>query len=191
MSVFPIITDETLADEIKYVFDEINDKFSSVPVIYRLLASAPPLVEAYWLSYKKVILEGELPAQVKELIFLAVARKKRCIYCSSVHLAICDVFKVDRQTLTSIINGNTDFKPERIAALVSFCLLSMDDPDAVSEKNYQHLYDLGISQTETIEALYTVSYADSGIFLAKALKVRVDTGITEYLEEHNLDIGFN
>ena len=190
MSIFPIIEDQALSDDVKKVFDEVIEKFSSVPVFYRLLASAPPLVEAFWLSYKKVILEGTLPAQVKELIFLAIARKRRCTYCASAHLAICDMFEADRQTLTAIMNGVAEFEPERIAALIGFCLLSLDDPNAVDNKDYQTLYALGITQTEVIEALYTVSYADSGVFLAKALKVDVDLEVIKYLHEHNLDIGF-
>ncbi|NQZ84007.1 MAG: carboxymuconolactone decarboxylase family protein [Colwellia sp.] len=191
MSIFPIIADDALVASVSDVFDEIDDKLGSIPIIYRLLAFAPPLVEAYWLNYQKVILEGVLSPQVKELIFLSVARKRRCIYCSSTYLVICDAFGTDRQTLTAIMAGTIDFEPKRFAALIRFCLLSMDDPDAVSRNDYQLLYEQGISQDEALEALYTVSYADTGTFLAKAIKIDVDVEVKSYLDEHNLDIGFS
>jgi len=190
MKIFPIVSDEELSSEAQIVFDDVLEKFGSIPVFYRLFATAPPLIEAYWLTYKKVIFEGVLPIQVKELIFLAVARKRQCVYCSSAHLAICDIFEVERSTLESIMNEIADFKPERIAALLTFCLASLDDPDEVSDADFQRLYEHGITQREIMEALYTVGYADSGIFLAKAVKVDVDTEIKNYLEENKLSIGF-
>ena len=190
MSIFPIITDDELTDDALAVFEAVNDKFGSIPIFYRLLALAPPLLEAYWLNYKKVILEGVLPPQIKELVYLAVARKRRCIFSSSAHLAICDILEADRQTITAITNQVADFSPRRVATLINFCLLSMDNPSTVSESDYQSVYDEGISQVELIEALFTVAYADTGIFLAKALKVDVDIEIKTYLDEHNLTIGF-
>ncbi|MEE8059647.1 MAG: carboxymuconolactone decarboxylase family protein [Pseudomonadales bacterium] len=99
MSVFQILNDDELDTEAQSVFSEVIDKFQSVPVFYRILAVSPPLLQTYWYSYQKVILEGMLPAAVKELIFLAVARKRRCVYCASVHLALSDIFEIERSTL--------------------------------------------------------------------------------------------
>ena len=65
MSRFTLLEDEDLSKNIQPVFQEINEKLGSVPIFYRMLASAPPLVEAYWQCYLKVIDQGELPSKVK------------------------------------------------------------------------------------------------------------------------------
>ena len=190
MSYFKILGDDELAPEAQSLFQEVIDKFQSVPVFYRILAVAPALLQTYWYSYQKVVLEGELPAQVKELIFLAVARKRRCIYCASAHLAICDIFEIERSTLETIMSETTDIQPERIAILLKFCLLAMDDPDAITAEQYQNLYNHGMTQIEILEALYTVAYSNGGIFMAKALKVEVEDGVKKYLSDNALSIGF-
>ena len=190
MSFFDIITDEQAEQHALDVFNDIDDKFGTIPVFYRLLATAPPLVETYWLNYNKVIQEGALPGVVKELIFLAIARKLKCRYCSSAHLAICDIFEIDRTALTSIMELSIDFQPTRTAALLEFCLVSLDNPSNITDQQYKHLYEAGINDIEIMEALYTVSFANAGIYMAKMMKVDIDHEVAQYLSQNELSIGF-
>ena len=188
MSMFPILNDEEVCQSTKMVFADIEQKFGIVPVFYRFLANCPPLVEAYWLTYQKVIGQGLLPINVKELIFLAVARKRQCTYCSSVHLAICDIFNIERHTIEALMSNISDLQPERVSKLISFCLSVMDNPENVTERDYQQLQSYGICQQEVLEALYSVAYANSGIYLAKVTKIEVDQSVKIYLAEKKLFI---
>jgi len=190
MSIFEIVENESAEQAALDVFNDVDEKFGTIPVFYRLLATAPPLLETYWLNYNKIILEGALPSVVKELIFLAVARKRKCIYCSSAHLAICDIFEVSRPTLEAIMDESNNFTPTRTAKLVSFCLDSIDSQGVIRESQYQDLSDAGINKVEVIEALYTTSFASSGVYMAKAMKVDVDQDVTKYLDDNKLSIGF-
>lgn len=188
MGMFPILNDSELAESTKTIFTEIDQQFGSVPVFYKFLANCPPLVEAYWQTYQKVICEGLLPINVKELIFLAVARKRQCVYCSSVHLAICDMFNIDRQTLDTLMSDISALQPQKIAKLIIFCLSVMDKPESIIEQDYQQLQSDGISPQEVLEALYTVAYANSGVFLAKVTKIEIDQMVKDYLTDKKLFI---
>ena len=188
MSQFPILNDDYLAKSTKTAFSEIEQQFGIVPIFYRFLANCPPLVEAYWQTYQKVIGQGILPINVKELIFLAVARKRQCAYCSSVHLAICDIFNIERQTLDALMSNISKLQPERVAKLISFCLLVMDNPESITEQDYLQLQNYGINRQEVLEALYSVAYANSGIFLAKVTKIEIDQEVKDYLAEKKLCI---
>ncbi|MEE8059646.1 MAG: hypothetical protein V3T17_17720 [Pseudomonadales bacterium] len=88
------------------------------------------------------------------------------------------------------MNEATDIKPERVARLLSFCLASLDEPDAITEQQFQELYDFGISQIEVLEALYSVAHSNGSVFLAKALNVEIEPQIKRYLADHGLSIGF-
>ncbi|PCJ46376.1 MAG: hypothetical protein COA99_02845 [Moraxellaceae bacterium] len=191
MSSFLLLKEHELTSEARSVLAGADKAFPIIPMFYRLLAAAPTLLQAYWHSYQHVLEIGSLPLQLKELIFLAVARKSRCHYCTSVHLAVCDIFEVDRSTLDAVITEASDIEPPRVAGLIKFCLEAMDDPDTISQQQYQHLYDHGINQQEILEALYTVAYSNSGIFLAKVLKVEIEPEINSYLHDHQLSIGFS
>ena len=191
MSMFPILNDEEISQNTKIAFAEIEQKFGIVPVFYRFLANCPPLVEAYWLTYQKVIGQGLLPINVKELIFLAVARKRQCVYCSSVHLAICDIFNIERHTIEALMSNISELQPERVSKLISFCLSVMDNPENITERDYQQLQSYGISQMEVLEALYSVAYANSGIYLAKVTKIEIDQSVKNYLAEKKLFIRFD
>lgn len=181
MNFFSLPKDDELSDEVLSIFEAVNEQFTILPIFYRFLANAPPLMEDFWYSYKKVMLEGVLPQKIKELIFLVVARKQRCDYCAFVHLAICDIINIDRTTINAALINVTKIVPQRTALLLEFCLSTMDDPDAVNEPDFQRLYDAGINQREVAEALYTVSYANGAIFLAKMSKLVPDQSIREYL----------
>jgi len=189
MNRFALLEDEDLEENLQPVFWEIKKKLGSIPVFYRMLATAPPLVEAYWQCYLKVIDQGELPVEVKELIFLAVARKRRCHYCASIHLAICDTFDIKRQTLDALMTDVSSIQPERVAKLLVFCLSIMDNPDAVREEDYQQLFQFGITKCEVLEALYSVAYANSGIYLAKISKLELDRDVIAYLKDKSLSTG--
>ncbi|NQZ86909.1 MAG: carboxymuconolactone decarboxylase family protein [Colwellia sp.] len=188
MSMFPILNDQDLSQSSETIFGEIGKKFGIVPVFYRFLANCPPLVEAYWTTYQKVIADGVLPINIKELIFLAVARKHQCVYCSSVHLAICDIFNIERHTLDNLMNDISNLQPERTSKLISFCLSSMDNPDEITEQDYQQLQSYGINQQEILEALYSVAYANSGVYLAKVTKIELDQVVIDYLADKKLTI---
>ena len=64
----------------------------------------------------------------------------------------------------------------------------MDNPENVTERDYQQLQSYGICQQEVLEALYSVAYANSGIYLAKVTKIEVDQSVKIYLAEKKLFI---
>ena len=188
MKRYPILSDSEVSQETLEIFNEIDELFGLVPVYYRVLANVPTLVEANWLTHKKVMITGVLPLQIKELIFLAVARKRQCKYCASIHLTICDMFDVGEENIKATLHDISQIKPERVAKLIELCITHIDDPDGVQLAEYEHLMELGVSKREILEALYATGFADRSTFLTKILAMDIDQEVIKYLVDNNLSI---
>ena len=65
MKRYPILSDSEVSQETLEIFNEIDELFGFVPVYSRVLANVPTLVEANWLTHKKVMITGVLPLQIK------------------------------------------------------------------------------------------------------------------------------
>jgi len=185
---FKMLKDDEVSESNLAVFAEIEEMFGFVPVFYRVLANAPSLVEANWLTHKKVLIEGVLPTNIKELIFLAVARKRQCRYCSSIHLAVCVQSKISHDDWNAVLNDISTIKPARIARLIAFCLTYIDTPDDITLDEFSTLEKSGISKREVIEAMYTTGFANRSVFLAQSFGMEVDKEVIQYMSENNLSI---
>lgn len=68
----------------KALLEAVKSQLGSVPNLFRLVANSPAALEGY-LSMSGALSKGELPAQTRERIALAVAEINGCNYCLSAH----------------------------------------------------------------------------------------------------------
>ena len=180
------------SDDIKEIFDEIREGFNCEEMsdYFLLLAHNKGALKSTWLTYKYILLEGIVPRQIKEMIFLSISLSKGCHYCSSSHLALCDMYQVSEGSINSIINNVESLNPERIKRIIKFSLKVTNEPKSVSQNDYKELMDDGLNMEEITEIITIATFCAAGIQIAQAAGLDVEQGTADYLIENNLSIGF-
>jgi uncharacterized peroxidase-related enzyme len=180
------------SDDIKEIFDEIREGFNCEEMsdYFLLLAHNKGALKSTWLAYKYILLEGVVPRQIKEMIFLSISLSKGCHYCSSSHLALCDMYKVSEDSIDSIIKNIETLNPERIKRIIKFSLKITNEPKSVTKHDYQSLLDDGLNMEEITEIMSIATFCASGIQIAQAAGLDVEQGTADYLTDNNLSIGF-
>src|SRR5690348_4742153 len=72
---------------IRRLFEEIRAKFALVPNLFRVLATAPAVVEGL-MGLSAALARGALDEKTREQLALAVAESNLCRYCLSAHTAM-------------------------------------------------------------------------------------------------------
>lgn len=154
------------------VFEQIEQEFSTdtVPQVFKQLESQPALLMHLWGQFHALVLQGDLPRMLKEMVGLVVAAKGRCDHICIVLSHSLIEQQADQQTLAAIVKG--DFE----AAVVSHATLAVLRFTAMAVLQYtacdtrdeyqwqqlqnqtrQALNDTGLEEGEQLELVATIA----------------------------------
>ncbi|MGF1576144.1 MAG: carboxymuconolactone decarboxylase family protein [Cyanophyceae cyanobacterium] len=142
------------------VFDQIEQELGAgmVPRIFRLLESRPTLLIHLWGQFRAIVLEGELPRVLKEMVGLVIASITHCAYVRVVHLHSLSLQGVDADLLQSLRAG--DFQLSGVSNLTEqalrFTVMSASTRSAYGDP---HVWP-GMRQA-SLELLATMALEDS------------------------------
>lgn len=147
------------------------------PIWMTSLGHNPTLMRAYWEKTRGCLIEGEVPYVLKEMIVFVVSRENGAQYCSACHAHA--VLQLD-PTLTyadlvTILDphGRVPLPPAHRAA-VDFAARMARDANAVSDADFERLYDAGYSEAEVRELLGVIDLAMMFNCYTSALQLPLD-----------------
>ena len=78
MSIFKPINEKTAKGKVKRIFEDIKNsrKIKKIPNFWKSIAHNPELLERTWNNLKQIMKSGALDQITKELIYVAVSKKK-------------------------------------------------------------------------------------------------------------------
>lgn len=157
---------------VQQTFDQIERELGAgiVPRIFRLLESKPELLAHFWGQFRSIVLEGQLPRTLKEMVGMVVAASTHCEYVQMIHLHSLTLQGVAKEVLNALASGNytsTQFnslsqKVLQFAAMsvtnrAAYANSDSSDWLAMRHQNHQILDTLNLSQEEKIELVATVA----------------------------------
>jgi len=159
MAHFPLQEYDQVTDpKTKAIYDEILAElgFGIVPNVFKSMAVNPDLLEANWKKFRATILQGDVPRTLKEMVGVAISQANNSPYALNVHLHGLSALGMSEEILRTLVS---DFVacplPEREKAVISFGLLAATNPQNLTVTDYQHLYELGLDQSEIFEIVAT------------------------------------
>ena len=161
MARFALIEHEQLTDATaQAVYNEIKEElgFGIVPNLFKSMAQHPHFLRAKWDEFRGVILEGELPRTLKEMIGVAISQANQSEYALRVHLHGLSALGISEQVLQLLIS---DFEacplPRREKSAIHFGLLAATDPKALTTERYDELRAVGLTDAELFEIIATAN----------------------------------
>ena len=143
-------------------------------LFYELLSNSPSVVTARSAYFKDLMAGGEVPQREKELAYLAVALVTGTRFVAATHgRYLVDDHGVPPETITAIASGDLSGLDDRDRAVVSFAATVARDPDAVSEADFQRLFDAGYEEGTAVELLVLTCDAQTATSIVTATEMKL------------------
>ncbi|OUR93558.1 hypothetical protein A9Q84_19005 [Halobacteriovorax marinus] len=192
METYFKLTQEGMADErVEAMYSDIKTKFNVtfIPDFFKALAFHESLFAGIWDGYQKLLVEGTIPKNIKEMIFLTIAIHKGCNYCSSTHLAVCNMLEVSNDNLSSILKNVEDVNPRRVRLILEFSLSLISNPRSIADETYDDLKAEGITEEEIVDIIGITILSNTAVNMAQSMGLSVEEEIQEYLDQEDLQTG--
>jgi len=169
----------------RQAFEQIEQEFGTetIPLIFKLLEAQPVLLAHLWGQFHTLVLQGDLPRVLKEIVGLLVAAT-RCDYLCAVLLESLIQQQVESQTLTAIIQG--DYESAEVShatlAVLRFTAIAIVNRTAggtlaksewqlLQHQTKQALNDTGLEEGEQLELLATIALFEQLCLVANLLQL--------------------
>ena len=179
----PIIEEGDVQGEMRQLYEDIKRGMNmpAVPNILKVMANSHAAMASYWNSISAFYQHTVLPESLTAMLFYTVAKANSCQYCSAGHELTCRTLGIDEKTLDALVRDLGNVSPERIRAIVEFAVKAARDPKGLSVEDYDMVRDQGVSDEEIVEIIYVAAMGNLGDTIADALKIEVDSAVTEAL----------
>jgi AhpD family alkylhydroperoxidase len=128
--------------------------FPSPPNFILTQGHAPNVARGTWEAVRNVLLGGEIPRWIKELMFLAISVDRQCSYCAAAHAACCRMLHVN---------------PEWTEAVrLLFGLKAARSPQSLAPEDFSKLRSYGLRQAEIMELIGMAAFAVYANIIADA-----------------------
>jgi uncharacterized peroxidase-related enzyme len=175
-----IATPATVADApaaSQPLLDAVKKKLGVVPNLYRMVATSPAALEGY-LGMSGALAKGELPAQTRERIALAVGEINGCSYCLSAHTYLAkNLAKLDDAEIAANRSGaSNDIKAD---AAVRFAAKVTEQRGRVSSEDVAAVKAAGYSDAQIIEIVQHVALNTWSNYINEVALTEIDFPVVQ------------
>jgi uncharacterized peroxidase-related enzyme len=183
--MYDILEYDDAQEDVREIYDDIFKYLGNEGLVdyFKVLGNYNKnVLEVTWNILKNVLIKGELPRSLKELVFVAVSNENNCRYCTNVHSAMCKMIHVDEASLQKVLDKAKDLNPKRVKIAVDFAIKMAVNISSITSNDHQILIDAGLSESEIFELMSLVSLANYSNTLAQAMMIAVDKNVLTVLE---------
>src|SRR5688572_30184844 len=105
MSHIPILRPEVAPIATQKVYDEFHRRmsFPRPPNFIMTQGHSPTVARGTWEVVQNVLVIGEIPRWMKEMVFVAISKDRQCRYCTAAHLACCRMLGVNQTLIDELV----------------------------------------------------------------------------------------
>ncbi|ETX02831.1 MAG: hypothetical protein ETSY1_02140 [Candidatus Entotheonella factor] len=162
MSRFALIKDTSDSPKLEDLYqDIINNGFGSeVPINwFTAQGGRPDLLEGTWGLVKSILIEGTLPATVKQMIAMTISMQNNCRYCSVTHTHALEAMGVPKTVIdTCATDPDLSQIPQLHRAILQFALKAAREPNAISDEDIRALKAHDLKDGEIMEVAMMAAF---------------------------------
>ena len=177
----PILDPDSAPPSVQAVYADFYRRmsFPAAPNFIKVQGHSPTAVQGTWDLVRNVLVLGEIPRHVKEMLFVAISNDRQCGYCEAAHIACCRMLGVDQKLLESLID-NLDRMPDiKLRDMIRFGLKCSRTPQFLTEEDFNVLQGHGLKQSAIVELIAMSGLAVYANIMADATAVEPDTMFEE------------
>ena len=166
-----VIDPKTATGEAKPLLDAVQAQLGVTPNFIRVLANAPKALQGF-LGLYGAAGEFGIDKATQERIALAVAEGNACEYCVSAHTAIGRHAGLSNEEMQ--LNRAGTSADARAAAMVAFAKALNENRGDVTAAEFNAARDAGLSDSDIVEIIATVTLNIFTNIIGKATRVDID-----------------
>ena len=162
MPHIPLCTPESAPAKSRAVYDEFYQGmgFPSAPNFIVTQGHAPNVARGTWEAVRNVLVEGEIPRWIKELMFVAISNDRECGYCTAAHLACCTMLHVNPDWMGAVVrNRLDDIADAKLRDILRFAVKCSRSPQKLGPEDYARLRAHGMNTGEIVELIGMSAFA--------------------------------
>lgn len=164
MSRFPLVQ-ESSDPEVNELYRQMQEAgFGSdtTPInFFTAQGTRPDILRATWELTRGVLVEGQLPATVKQMIAMTVSSQANCRYCSVTHRGALESMGVAEEVVRSCVEDpDLAEVPEPHRAILKFALKTARDPNSITDSDYEALAERGLRNEEIMEVVMVTAFTN-------------------------------
>lgn len=168
--------DETLAA----LYSDMLDKgFGQDQPINWLTSQAtrPDILAGTWAFSKGMLLEGELPMMVKQMIATTISSRNNCNYCRDLHGNVLSRLGVSEAMINSCVSDpELHAVPQPHRAILQFAVKVSQSPAKTDSDDLAQLEEQGLTRSEVLEIIALAAYCNFINTWADISLVRTESG---------------
>jgi uncharacterized peroxidase-related enzyme len=176
MAYISILKPEEASPEVKAVYDEFHRRmsFPSPPNFIMTQGHSPTVARGTWEAVQNILVVGEIPRWIKEMMFVAISKDRNCRYCTAAHIACCRMLGADPKLLEELVLDVASISDAKVRSLILFALKCSRNPQALAEKDFELLRHHGLKQSEIVEVIAMSAFAVYANIIADATALSPD-----------------
>jgi len=147
MPRFPVLNESDPPTNVADVFADFRTRmgFPKAPNFILTQGVSPTVVRGTWGAVRHVLVEGELPRTLKEMMFVAISIDRNCKYCEAAHIACCRMLGVDEETIATLVKSINKMMPEKSRDIIQFGVKCARSPQDLGDDDFQQLRSHGLA----------------------------------------------
>ena len=168
--------------EVLAVYEEFYTRmqFPSAPNFIMTQGHAPTVARGTWDLVRNVLVSGELPRWIKEMMFVAISYDRNCGYCTAAHMACCRMLKVDPEWIELSARSVQAIPDPKMRDMMLFALKCSREPQSLTAPDFARLRLHGLSDKEILEIISMAGLAVYANILADATGMEADEMFGDY-----------
>ena len=176
MPFISVLKPDDASIEAKTVYDEFYRRmsFPSPPNFIMTQGHSPTVARGTWGVVENILVKGEIPRWIKEMMFVAISKDRSCRYCTAAHLACCRMLGVSPGLLDDLVRDVHGIQDIKLRDLILFAVKCSRNPQSLAEVDYKQLRDHGLKQSGIVEVIAMSAFAVYANIIADATAMSPD-----------------
>ena len=151
----PLLFAKDAPPEVRALYEDFYRRmsFPAPPNFIMTQGHSVSAARGSWDLVRNVLVGGEIPRWIKEMVFVAISKERGCHYCEAAHLACCRMLGVDLRLLDSLVGNIATFPDPRVRDMILFAAKCARSPQELNESDFATLRRHGLSHSQTIELI--------------------------------------
>ena len=155
MARLPML-DEPAPPDVQAIYDDFKSAagVATMPSVMRIMGPHPHVLQAFSQVTKHLMIAGELPPTVKDMICVVASACNGSEYCLNAHMNSLAARGVARDVIEALVG---DFETADLATatkrILAFCRKVVREPGSMTEEDFDGLRDAGLTDEEILETL--------------------------------------
>lgn len=182
MPYIPICPPKAAARETLKVYEEFHRgmRFPSAPNFIMTQGHAPGVARGTWELVRNVLVGGEIPRWIKEMMFVAISSERNCRYCAAAHIACCQMLNVNPDWIERAARDPGSISDPKLRDMMLFALKCAREPQSLTASDYAGLRAHDLTEKEIVEIISMAGLAVYANIMADATCMEADEMFKDY-----------